>query len=125
MQISTDEFDYGFNSPHWMLKAALMWVPREYLNLAIAKMIDFMVYTEEEWGIQEAFQVLAQYALTGHYHAVGENTGIEVTVESMSEADQDAQIKAFQEFLNSFPDAVDPMVDFKLEEGNPNEKEDK
>lgn len=105
-KIATGQFDFGFTSPHWMLKALLMYVPRPQLNLGVARMIDFMVYTEGEWGIEDAFGVLAQYAL------------------ELSEVDIDRAVEEFRKLLDSMPTADDPMIDFSSDEDS-NEKEDK
>lgn len=124
MTVMAGEFDYGFGSPHWMLKAMLMYVPRPQLNLGIAKMIDFMVYTETEWGIQDAFNVLAQYALTGQFVPTGTppEHGFNVVP---PEDDIDRQVAEFGEFLKGLAEAEDPMVDFKLDGDDPEENREK
>lgn len=129
MTVMAGEFDYGFSSPHWMLKAMLMYVPRAQLNLGIAQMIDFMVYTEGEWGIQDAFQVLAQYALTGQYHPVNgtfePSEDQEPQGSTPSEDDIERQVAEFGEFLKGLAEASDPMVDFKLDGDDPEDNREK
>lgn len=60
------EEHYGFFSPHWMLKVAIMYVPASQLRRAVIELINYMVYTDE-WHVGDALDVLAQYALTGQY----------------------------------------------------------
>lgn len=137
-KIATGQFDFGFTSPHWMLKALLMYVPRPQLNLGVARMIDFMVYTEGEWGIEDAFGVLAQYALIGQYVPPGtdvemaEDGTLRLAAQSeedkpateLSEVDIDRAVEEFRKLLDSMPTADDPMIDFSSDEDS-NEKEDK
>lgn len=111
MNTGLDEFEYGFFSNHWMLKAALCYVPRLQLNIAISAVIDRLSDDNEVTG-DELLQMLAQIALTGQYHAVG--SGVEGAV-------PERDVEQFARGLQEMPDAVDPMVDFKL--NNKNEEE--
>lgn len=115
MGVQADEFDYGFMSNHWMLKMGLMYVPRPQLNLAIAKMIDFMVYSDN-FGVEEAFQVLAQIAFTGTVISTTQSPYTPVDPsERLSDDQLEAEVEKFKDFLHNLsPDATDPMIDFRL-----------
>lgn len=115
MNTGLDEFEYGFFSNHWMLKAALCYVPRMQLNIAISAVIDRLVAEGEEVSGGELLQMLAQIALTGQYYVVG--SGVEGAV-------PERDVEQFARDLQEMPDAVDPMVDFKLNNKNEEENND-
>ena len=62
-------FDYGFMSNHWMLKAALAYVPPKQLYTAIVAAIDWMIYKNDgdTLDLTDLLDVIAQAAFTGRY----------------------------------------------------------
>lgn len=105
MNTGVDEFEYGFFSNHWLLKTALCYVPRIQLNIAVSAVID-RLSDSEEVSADEVLQMLAQIALTGRY--------VTLTTVPANDGEGLPDPEAFKEFLNSWPDVDDPMVDFKL-----------
>lgn len=110
-----NDWDYGLFSPHWMLKASLMYVPRWQLNLAIVRMIDEMVYGEDE--DVDYLDVLAQYALTGRYVKTREHTEedhnrrFRTQTPTYSEEEIDRQVAEFRKILDGEPSASDSPLD--------------
>lgn len=96
-----NDWDYGFYSNHWILKAALMYVPRSQLNLAIVSLIDEMVYGQDEEI--DYLDLLAQVAFTGRYVKTREHDPSDhdrdPRTKVLSQADIDRQVAEFQEFL--------------------------
>lgn len=66
MAVLVNEWEYGANSPVWMAKALLAYVPRPNLNNAINTLLeradDEALLTEDEIR-----QTLVQIAATGHF----------------------------------------------------------
>lgn len=115
MNTGLDEFEYGFFSNHWLLKTALCYVPRIQLNIAVGAVIDRLSDDSEVTG-DELLQMLAQIALTGRYITI--EGGASEVKEDMPSPEQ------FSGFLKQWPDADDPMVDFKLNNKNEEENND-
>lgn len=117
MNTALDEHEYGFFSNHWMLKMALCYVPRPQLNLAIAAVIDAITSQTEDNQIsgRDLLQLLTQIGLTGQYRSVAPST----PPESVG-----LDVESFVRGLQEMPEAVDPMVDFKLNNKTEEENND-
>lgn len=69
---SISDYDLGFNSPHWMLKAIVANSDENLLRYAIMDTINYFVYNPEP-QIEVAFDVLAQTAVRGYWSATVEH----------------------------------------------------
>lgn len=59
-----NNYDYGFQSNHWLLKVALAYVPQKQLHFALVRLIDRMVYGEN-LELVDLLETIGQAAFTG------------------------------------------------------------
>lgn len=114
------DYDLGFHSPHWMLRALLYYAPRERLWAAISSAINYLVYNEDP-RTEVMFDILAQVAANGVYtpvreHDCSEHEGghpspldptspREKTGTTVSEDEIDRQVAEFRAQLDGMPPA--------------------
>lgn len=119
-----NNFDYGFESNHWLLKVALAYVPQKQLHFAICALLDKWVYGVGDEGIhfETAADILAQAAFTGRYVPTSEDvpsyldsypddtktSGVHATVDTAEPVLTEGDAQAFVDWLASIPTAEDP-----------------
>jgi hypothetical protein len=114
------DFDMGFNSPVWMLKALVANADPAMLRYGVSEMLNYLCYTKDP-EMNKAFDVLAQITSVGYYtptykHSCGGdddhvNPRMDPTIRhlykepesSLREAEQERLIKEFNAMLGIVP----------------------
>ena len=114
------DFDMGFNSPVWMLKALVANADPAMLRYGVNEMLNYLCYAKDP-EMNKAFDVLAQITSVGYYtptykHSCGgdddhANPRMDPTTRhlykepesSLGEAEQERLIKEFNAMLGIVP----------------------
>lgn len=110
-----DDVSWGLFNSLWMLKSSIYHVSHPYLYHAVCEMVDYLT-REEEPEVAKALDVLAQNALSGHYHDPFDDE--EPDVERLSEEEIDEQVKQFHSVLRGVPVLKNKKKDPNEEENN-------
>lgn len=95
-----EDVGYGLYNHLWMLKSSLYHVPHTYLYHGVCALVDYLTQTEEP-EVAQALDVLAQSALTGHYHNPFEDEPEEV--HRLTEEEIEEEINQFRRVLRGIP----------------------
>lgn len=110
--------EYGGFSVTWMISQAAKHVPRENLDFAFGQAIQYidrLILEKPTLAPSDMLDALAQLILTGDYMPTA---FAEPVYSTDSDDDEDPltedDAEDLKKFLDSFPDAEDPMTGFVL-----------
>lgn len=111
--------DYGGFSVKWMISQAAKHVPRENLDFAFGQAIEYidrLILEKSALAPADMMDALAQLILTGDYVPTAFPEPVYSTESDGDDEDPitEADAEDLKKFLDSFPDAEDPMTGFVL-----------